>query len=279
MGKDLSKVTTTFQFCDGGSCRKAHSELSVREARAHLRNADLWHSTHTIKTRCNGRCEDAPTLIVQPGNFWYKQLDQQKVIEIVEAHTTAQSPVEAYLLFKEGAESVLSDRERKVTPVVFKPKVHEEYGTALVARASASDQFLYPVLKTMFEKFPNFELLHPIQNTRITTEHQVKYTDAFDLMIKGPEAELAIAIGPITKAMEKEVASEILSRKVGVSEVYWFDNHERYQGAIHLKNRKGKPIVNFLIPKENQDLWTYLMTIYLEMTINSPRIADEVTTN
>ena len=102
MGKDISKVTTTFQFCDGGSCKKAKSELAVREARAYLRNENLWDTTHTIRTRCNGRCEDAPTWIVQPGNFWYKNLTPEKAVEIVKSHVDTQQPVNEYLLYKEG---------------------------------------------------------------------------------------------------------------------------------------------------------------------------------
>ena len=74
MGKNLADVDYSFYHCDGGSCKKAGSENVLRDVRAHLRNNNLWDKTHSIKTRCNGRCEDAPTCIVQPGNYWYKNL-------------------------------------------------------------------------------------------------------------------------------------------------------------------------------------------------------------
>ena len=86
MGKNIANTTHTFLFCDGGSCQKKGSEQVVRTARAYLRNNGLWNTTHTIKTRCNGRCEDAPTCIVSNGDYWYKELTPEKIIPIVKSH-------------------------------------------------------------------------------------------------------------------------------------------------------------------------------------------------
>ncbi|WP_459212265.1 (2Fe-2S) ferredoxin domain-containing protein [Aquimarina rhabdastrellae] len=272
MGKDLTKINTTFEFCDGGSCRKAKSELAVREARAYLRNEQLWDTTHSIRTRCNGRCEDAPTWIVQPGNYWYKNVTPEKAEEIVHSHTQNGTPLPEYLLFQKGDEAVRSDNEKTIAPIVFKEKNDVDFGQALVARASASDQYLYPVFKKLFTTFFPFTIDHKHQLIHIENHHKVSYADAFDVDIIGTNLELKLAIGPITKAIEKEVDADVLERKVGVAEVIWTKENSTFVGAIRLKNRKGKHLITFLIPKDNTALWEYILSVYLGMDIANPRI-------
>lgn len=275
MGKDVSKVTTTFQFCDGGSCKKAKSELAVREARAYLRNENLWDTTHTIRTRCNGRCEDAPTWIVQPGNFWYKNLTPEKAIEIVESHTKTEEPIKEYLLYKEGDEQLNTDNEKTIPPVFFKSKEDAEFGAVLVARASASDQYIYPVFQKLFNTENTLDVFYNNEEYHITEIHSVSYSDLLDVEVTGNNINFKLAVGPITKAMEQDVDATILDRKVGVSEVIWFNNNEKHLGTIRLKNRKGKHLITFYIRKENPDLWNYILEIYLKMDITNPRILHE----
>ncbi len=275
MGKDVSKVTTTFQFCDGGSCKKAKSELAVREARAHLRNNNLWDTTHTIRTRCNGRCEDAPTWIVQPGNYWYKNLTPKKAIEIVKSHTETQEPIEDYLLFKDGDSKLNTENEKILKPTSFKPKNDSEFGEILSARASASDQYIYAIFKKLFSFESGIYVSLNDEYYTISNKHNVNYVDDFDMVISGEEINFQLAIGPITKAMEQEIDTSILNRKVGVSEVIWVTENEKYSGAIRLKNRKGKHLITLYIGKENTDIWNYIIEIYLGMDILNPRILNE----
>lgn len=276
MGKNLTKVNTTFQFCDGGSCRKANSDIALREARAYLRNEDLWDNTHTIRTRCNGRCEDAPTLIVQPGNYWYKNIDGEKSVEIVKSHVENNQPINDYLLFSDGWESVKSDNERTTKSTVFNEKQDAEFGDVLVCRSSASDQYLYPLFKTLFENPLLLKLSYKDNEYQVTKLHHVTYSDAFDMVISGENIDFTIAIGPITKAMEKDVAQDIKDRKVGVAEVIWFKENNDYLGTIRLKNRKGKHLVTIYISNKDQTLWNYIFKIYLQMDLTAPRILKEV---
>lgn len=275
MGKDVSKVTTTFQFCDGGSCKKAKSELAVREARAHLRNNNLWDTTHTIRTRCNGRCEDAPTWIVQPGNYWYKNLTSEKAVEIVKSHTETQEPVADYLLFKDGDSKLNTENEKVVKPTSFKSKNDSEFGEILSARASASDQYIYAIFKKIFSFESGIYVSMNDEYYTISNKHNVSYVDDFDMVISGEEINFQLAIGPITKAMEQEIDASILNRKIGVSEVIWLTENEKYSGAIRLKNRKGKHLITLYIGKENTDIWNYIIEIYLGMDILNPRILHE----
>ncbi|CAM1374673.1 hypothetical protein [Tenacibaculum xiamenense] len=269
MGKNVAKAKTTFLFCDGGSCKKANSEMAVREARAHLRNEGLWDDTHSIRTRCNGRCEDAPTWIVEPGNFWYKNLTPKKAVEIIHSHTQNNKPIEEYLLYQNGWENLDSDNERPSKPFVFNEKTDSEYGNVLVSRSSASDQYLYPLFKKLFENYSDFSVRFPDNSeTTISENHQVEYTDVFDMIVSGEETNFKLAIGPITKVMEKDVAQEIKDRKVGVAEVIWDQENSKYIGYLRLKNRKGKFLMTISIPKRNSDAWNYFLSIYLNMDIN-----------
>lgn len=271
MGKNLTKVKTTFQFCDGGSCKKANSDLALREARAYLRNEDLWNNTHTIRTRCNGRCEDAPTLIVQPGNYWYKNLDAKKSVEIVKSHITKKEPINNYLLFANGWKSIKSDKERATILTVFKPKQDTTFGNTLICRSSASDQFLYPLFKKLFEQPKKLKISFNNNDVLITTAHHVEYSDAFDMVVSGNNIQFTLAIGPITKAIEKDVPQDIIDRKVGVAEVIWL-KQSSFIGAIRLKNRKGKHLITIHIPNTDEALWEYIFKIYLQMDLKTPRV-------
>ena len=273
MGKNLVKVKTTFLFCDGGSCQKASSERVLREARAHLRNEGLWNHTHSIRTRCNGRCEDAPTLIVEPGNFWYKNITPEKVIKIVDSHLKLDQPVDEYLLYQEGWDKMSSENERAAKPSVFHEKLDSEYGKVLIVRSSASDQYIYPLFKKLFENFFHFSITFPDNSEHtISSKHKVIYEDMFDVNVKGSDVNFTLAIGPITKTIEKKVSQEIKNRKVSIAEVIWDQKNLDYIGYLRIKNRKGKFLVSIHIPRDNEDAWNYILSIYLNMDVNNPKI-------
>ncbi len=273
MGKNIAKVSTTFQTCDGGSCRKAHSEIALREARAYLRNADLWDTTHTIRTRCNGRCEDAPTWIVQPGNYWYKNVTAEKAVDIVKSHIDEDKPIDDYLLYKDDWDTMVSDNERPVKPHVFKAKNDTEYGEVLSVRAPASDQYIYPLFKTLFNAPEGLNVaLQDKEEVLITTQHTVDYTDDFDILVKGSETTFVLAIGPITKAIEAKVSQEVKDRKISVAEVIWDEKHTDYRGYIRFKNNKGKHLLTLRIPVNEKNSWTYILKIYLHIDINTLKI-------
>ncbi len=262
MGKNISKVTTTFQFCDGGSCQKANGELAIREARAYLRNKDLWDDTHTIKTRCNGRCEDAPTWIVQPGNFWYKNLTPEKALTIMSSHLEDDKPVEDYLLYQEGWSVLRSSNEKTIAPPVFKTKTDPDYGAILVARAFASDQHLYPLFQYLFKTPQPVGVQIGTDNMVVLREpHHVDYSAPYDLKLTGTQVQLTLAIAGIPKT----VSEEISNRKVSVAEVIWLKEKTTFTKAIRLKNKKGKHLVSIWIQDEDTSTWAHILKIYLAM--------------
>ncbi|WP_103071740.1 (2Fe-2S) ferredoxin domain-containing protein [Aquimarina sediminis] len=273
MGKKLSKVDTTFQFCDGGSCRKAKSEIAIREARGYLRNNGLWDTTHTIKTRCNGRCEDAPTWIIQPGNFWYKNLTPDKAVSIIKSHLEKKQPVDEYLLYREGWSNVATENERSITPVVFKQKTDPILGEVLVARSFASDQHLYPLFQYLFhDPKPISVQPYDADIIEIKSSHQVDYTDDYEVKINGNELQLRLTIAGIPK----DISHEIADRKVSIAEVIWLKKTTIFTKAIRLKNKKGKHLVTLWIKEEDITTWNHILTIYLSMSPDHIKVSEEV---
>ncbi len=97
--KDLSLVRNHLFICNGGSCLNAGAEESTKAIRSCIAEAGLDTEIHTTKTLCNGRCEDAPVVIIMPDNIWYKKMTSEKASILVEEHLLRRKIVEEHLLF------------------------------------------------------------------------------------------------------------------------------------------------------------------------------------
>ncbi|MEM9338299.1 MAG: (2Fe-2S) ferredoxin domain-containing protein [Bacteroidota bacterium] len=264
MGKNLAKAKVTFYFCDGGTCRKAGSENAIRSARAHIRNKGLWDDTHTIKTRCNGRCENAPTWIVQPGDFWYKEVDQQKAIQIVDEHCDFNRPLESELIFRAGQDKVESKRER---PPVATPTFHlvedDSLGEVFKARGFHSDQYLYPFFLFLAEK-PG--------KTQIKTEDgrsfafaelsEVDYTDTYKIILRFKNDEVVLVSAIVPKTEPKEL---IQSR---VSFCEYFIQPDSGHKTVRLKDKISRLVAELFIDAEDEEIWKYCLNIQLNNAEN-----------
>lgn len=262
MGKDLSQVKHIFQFCDGGSCRKAGSEQVIRDARASLKNQGLWKEVHTIKTRCNGRCEDAPTWIVQPGNCWYKNLTPQKGIEILHSHLQEQEPLEEYLLYREGWEVLSSEKERPKEVLLFKEGHDEALGKVLKVRMSSSEQDLYPLFLYLFERYEQILVQEPGQAPReLSGRPLVEYTDAFDIRIKSENIDIQLAIAPLPP----DAAGELAARKIGLTEVFRTKMElDPGREGIRFKNRKGEGLLTVWFKQRQGEIWQHILRNFLD---------------
>ena len=274
MGKDLTKSKTTFYFCDGGSCRKAGGESSLREARAHLRNKGWWDSTHTIKTRCNGRCEDAPTWIVHPGNFWYKEVSPAKAISIINEHCNHHQPLRSELIFEEGMDYINSEKERPpVATPVFEPKEDEVLGNVFRARGSHSDQYLYPLFLYLSKNPGKTTLSIPGQGRVYLSELKgIDYTDPYRLRLRFDEGgwatvELVIALIPKTEP------ESLQQNKITICE--YFIQIATDQKVIRMKNRGGKVVAELVIANEDHATWEYCMKIQLNGAEEPKIVIDE----
>ena len=260
MGKDLVKSEQTFLFCDGGSCQKAGGENVVREARAYLRNNGLWNKTHTIKTRCNGRCEDAPTCIVADGDYWYKELTPSKIKEVVASHVNENKPVEDYLLYKDGDAVMQSENERPViTPKDFVLKEDDELGTCYITKGFNSDQYSYPLFTYLLEQNIEAQITFAgNQIYRVNDLISVVYETAYfiDLEFQN-NSKQRLTIGSIPKHEEQS----IIQSKISSSE--YFISQDKLKRGIRFKDKMGKFVALLEIDKSDTLFWDYCLNIQL----------------
>ncbi|MDR7313848.1 ferredoxin [Brevibacillus nitrificans] len=90
---NLSQTKHHVLLCNGSSCNRKGGEevtVAIREA---IAEAGLDDHVHTTRTRCNGRCEDAPVMIVYPEGIWYKQITPEIAPSLVEQHFVKGEPV------------------------------------------------------------------------------------------------------------------------------------------------------------------------------------------
>lgn len=258
MGKNIANTTHTFFFCDGGSCQKAGSEKVIREARAYLKNSELWDTTHTIKTRCNGRCEDAPTCIVSPGEFWYKELTPEKIAHIVKGHLENDTPTISNLLYRTDWEKHDSNNERNaIKPKPFELKNDKELGECYLTKGFSSDQYLYPLFLHLFEN-PKGIIIKindkaPIEFKEILA---VDYSKKFTLEL----ATKTDAISLIIAAVPKE-DNELQKLKISITE--YFYKKENKQLGIRFKNKFGNTIAHIFIDNNESNVWSYCEKIQL----------------
>jgi len=259
MGKNIANTTHTFFFCDGGSCQKAGGEQVIRAARAYLRNNDNWNNTHTIKTRCNGRCEDAPTCIVHPGEFWYKELTPKKITYIVKGHVNNECPLETELLYREGWEQQVSNKEiEPIKPKPFEFKKDEELGDCLITKGFSSDQYLYPLFLFLLEKPEGVTLqLSDTPPLAFKDINAVNYSKEFTLELLTKTDCLEFTIAAVPKD-DKEL------QKLKISITEYFYQKETAQTGIRFKNKFGKTIGKIAFDSIHTEAWQYCTKIQLQ---------------
>lgn len=261
MGKNVATTNQTFFFCDGGSCQKAGSEPVIRTARAYLRNQGLWESTHTIKTRCNGRCEDAPTCIVQHGNYWYKNTNANTIVPILKSHLEHNKPITEHLLYQPEWERVESDKERKrVKPKAFSLITDEQLGEVWLTKGFSSDQYLYPLFMHLLDqKIDAICTWYNGTRFNLNTLTNVVYTDPYTMSLQvGEQQTLELIIGSVPKRTDFEAIS---NQKIGATEYYM--KPDQSGKGIRLKNKLGECVATIELGPDNQDIWTYCETIQL----------------
>lgn len=259
MGKNIADTTHTFFFCDGGSCQKAGSEKVIRAARAYLRNNDNWNDTHTIKTRCNGRCEDAPTCIVHPGEYWYKNLTPEKITPIVKGHLNNVAPIETELLYQTGWEQQVSNNERTpIKPKPFELKKDEELGECYITKGFSSDTYLYPLFLYLLDN-PKGVTLHLSNQNSIPFKEvlAVHYTKQFTLELETKIDCIALTIAAVPKENR-----ELLHSKISSTE--YFHQKETQETGIRFKNKFGEVLGKIEFDSIENKAWDYCTKIQLQ---------------
>lgn len=261
MGKDLTKISHCILFCTGGSCRKKGAEKIASEIRAHLKSEGFYDSVHTVKTMCNGRCEDAPTLIVAPEFVWYKNMTVEKGIELVENHIRRNKPLQDQVLFVPGMDRMESDNPRSL----YKPKFYErktdmEFGEVLMAKTDPWEQNLYPMLKDIFIKFRKNVLVKvpsfSSQFISLDDDLELSYDEKW-VKIQHDTVRFEFAIG----VPSKEDQLFFKENRLGTVEVYkTLDNLDH---GVRFKSKMNETKLVVKCKSDDLSFWEHLNEIYL----------------
>ena len=73
--KDILRTGKCIFICNGGSCMKKDAEEVTQAIRRNIRDSKLDDDYHTVRTKCMGRCDDAPVAMVSPENIWLKKIN------------------------------------------------------------------------------------------------------------------------------------------------------------------------------------------------------------
>lgn len=273
MSKDLAKTTHCLLFCNGGSCIKNGAEQLTKEVRAYLRIEGLYHSTHTIKTLCMGRCADGPNMIVLPDTTWYKEMTTEKAIEVVEQHIKKNEPVKHTILFQPGMAEVQSPF--KLLPD-SKKDFHvindKELGQLLVAQADAGEMNLYPMLMAIFIKFytsceisvaPFETVFYLDKPALIHCQQQIARVCINNHLVE-------FVIGPVNKNDTYELQQEKL---------FFVDIYKKLEApfkyGIRFRTKAGETKLNVTDSSNGLKLWEHFVEVYLEKQMDQVRLIKE----
>ncbi len=274
MGKKLEDIQTTFYFCDGESCRKNGSESAIREARAYLRNTGQWDDNHSIKTRCNGRCENGPTWIVQPGNHWYKDVNASNAIEIVKAHVEQNQPLESELLYKDGWNATTCEKNKPESFIKPFELFEETDGSNWWrTRGLSSDQRLYPLFKKWLGDLGDSTSDYKLDTQKDKesanagsftsqsgkTHHhsqliKVEYTDPQFIELQFKTDTERVMVG----ACEKNSPENLLK----IRKTYYAISEDLSEMQITFENYLGEFLGKLCF--SNEDFWKYCLEIQLD---------------
>ena len=73
---------------EGQCCSKFGAKDFYTYAKSRVRDMGLLGEGNfgVSESRCLGRCEYGPVMVVYPDNVWYQYIDQDDVDEIIESH-------------------------------------------------------------------------------------------------------------------------------------------------------------------------------------------------
>lgn len=82
MGKDYSQVKNFIFICNGSDCKKSGAKDLEKAVHFELKTRGQKNKSKIIKTKCTGRCKEAP--VVLANNQWLSRVRLKEVREIVD---------------------------------------------------------------------------------------------------------------------------------------------------------------------------------------------------
>ncbi len=82
MGKDFNQVKNFIFICNGSDCKSSGAKGLEKLFWQELKKNGIKNTTKIIKTKCTGRCQEAPVIVVD--NSWLTKVKEKNVSVIVE---------------------------------------------------------------------------------------------------------------------------------------------------------------------------------------------------
>jgi (2Fe-2S) ferredoxin len=254
MGKDLTKVTNTVFVCNGGTCKKNGAEENTRELRCAIKMAGLHEVTHTVKTLCQGQCENAPVLFLNPEGGWYKRMTAETIDEFVKQKLISHTGFDDHRLFKEGWTTMFAAK-------TIEPKTHDELthhcdehaGDVYGAVIYPWEHNVYPLLKEIFMVYRH--------TLTIYYRNQVLNSATFQLTYKDGRAQIRgnIASEALEVVMAAPRESEYFLYKV--SKVKLYQKADAFNGIYLMNSKQG--IFLRVEWRSGNNFWNHLVDNYV----------------
>lgn len=106
---DLIETKKCLFICNGGSCMKKDAELVTVGIRKQIADFGCKDSVHTVRTRCIGRCDDAPVVFSSPDSVWFKEIFPEDIPEFVQDYLFSNQLIEKHHLHKMGENHINSN--------------------------------------------------------------------------------------------------------------------------------------------------------------------------
>ncbi|XJZ28660.1 (2Fe-2S) ferredoxin domain-containing protein [Bacillota bacterium Lsc_1132] len=108
-------------ICNGSSCLRKGGEEATQAIRNEIANLELDSFIHTTRTRCNGRCKDAPVAIVYPEGNWYRNVTPEVGGTLVRQLLTGRSLLKDYLIYQYSQDEFMPPEKTECVEGVLKP--------------------------------------------------------------------------------------------------------------------------------------------------------------
>jgi (2Fe-2S) ferredoxin len=254
MGKDLTKVTNTVFICNGGTCKKNGAEENTRELRCAIKMEGLHEITHTIKTLCQGQCENAPVLFLNPEGIWYKRMTAETIDEFVKQKLSRRTGFEGHILFRDGWTTM-----RPVKTI--EPKTLDELidhtddhvGDIYGALIYPWEHNVYPLLKEIFLVYRSGLTIFHFDRILNSAVFKIDYKDGRALIggdIAGEDFDIVMSV-------PRE--SEHFLHKV--SKIKLYRRSDALQGIYFMNSRQG--VFLRIEWRTHNNFWNHLVDNYV----------------
>lgn len=106
---DLVETQKCIFICNGGSCLKLGADEVTLALRSKIADLGLQSNIHTVRTKCIGRCEDAPVLFTAPDSCWHKNIELENVNQFINYYVLNQKVENSHVFYRLGEPFINSD--------------------------------------------------------------------------------------------------------------------------------------------------------------------------